>query len=88
MKPTDLVQLRAEVKAGWYVVFIKRGKIYIEDPENGKHFIMTGHFHNLEEVENLGDHKLVKQGYITIVPHKIDNTDYSEIERLSGSWKI
>lgn len=85
--------LPAEKIAG--IKFARRGKGMwvkefdtIEDPENGKHFVMTGHFHNLEEVENLGDHKLVKQGYITIVPHKIDNTDYSEIERLSGSWKI
>lgn len=48
MKPTDLVQLRAEVKAGWYVVFIKRGKIYIKDPENGE-CMMIGDVKEAEE---------------------------------------
>ena len=33
------------------------------------------------------DHLLVKDGYISIVPHRIDTTDYDEAERLAKAWK-
>lgn len=36
MKPIDLVQLRTEIRAGYLAVYIKRGKIYITDTENGE----------------------------------------------------
>lgn len=46
--------------------------------------VMAGDF-----VSNAGnapdaDHFLLKQGYITITPHNINNTDTAEIERLCG----
>ncbi|MBR2947523.1 MAG: 5'/3'-nucleotidase SurE [Bacteroidales bacterium] len=68
-------------------MWVKEFETY-EDPEEGRYFVMAGHFHNLDEEEHIADHKLVKQGYITIVPHNIDNTDYSEISRLSSVWKL
>ena len=36
MKLIDLVQLRREIKDGLLTTFIKRGKIYIQDTENGE----------------------------------------------------
>lgn len=58
------------------------------DPYGFNYYWMTGQFLDLEEEEGRGDHNLLKEHYITVVPHKIDNTDYSEIERLSKSWKL
>ena len=49
---------------------------------------MTGEFFNLEPDNRESDHNLVEDGYISIVPHKIDTTDYSEVERLSGLWEM
>ena len=34
-----------------------------------------------------GDHHLLADGYISIVPHRIDTTDYDEAARLASSWK-
>ena len=34
-----------------------------------------------------GDHKLLEDGYISIVPHRIDTTDYDEAARLAETWK-
>ena len=53
MKPTDLVQLRAEVKAGCYTTFIKRGKIYIQDTENGECVIIG----DVKEAEERGKYE-------------------------------
>ena len=53
MKPTDIVQLRAEIKAGCYAVFIKRGKIYLQDTENGE-CVMIG---DVKEAEERGAYK-------------------------------
>ena len=38
--------------------------------------------------DDAGDHTLMENGYITIVPHLVDSTSYDEIYRLSGSWKF
>lgn len=55
------------------------------DPHGRDYYWMTGEFLDKEENPS-GDHKLLKNGYITIVPHNIDNTDYTEIERLGTAW--
>lgn len=56
--------------------------------ENGQtYYIMAGHFENHEKEGSIGDHWIVKDGYISIVPHRIDNTDYSEVERLRKVWE-
>jgi len=49
---------------------------------------MTGEFFNLEKDNNEADHNLVDQNYISIVPHKIDTTDYNELERLESLWNL
>ena len=34
-----------------------------------------------------GDHRLVADDYISVVPHQIDTTDYDEAARLAQAWK-
>ena len=48
---------------------------------------MGGHFNNLTNDQD-ADHIALHSGYVTIVPHKVDNTDYEEIERLKSLWNI
>ena len=58
------------------------------DPYGSHYYWMTGEFFNLEPGNKESDHNLVKDGFISIVPHKIDTTDYSEVERLSKLWQM
>ena len=62
----------------WVKEFVSLG-----DGQDGeKLFSMTGEF--IDDVRNtdMADHRLLRKGYVTIVPHKIDCTDYAEYERL------
>lgn len=60
-----------------------------EDSEGGKFYFMKGEFENLETRPDFGDHTLNVLGkYVTIVPHKVDTTDYQEIERLRSVWNL
>ena len=56
----------------------------------GKHYFwMVGEFEDEEPVgARDADHHVVDAGYISVVPHRIDTTDYEEMERLSGLWNI
>lgn len=68
----------------WHKEFEQR-----KDPHGRDYYWMTGSFKNLEhQPENKGDHNLVDQGYITIVPHKIDTTCYATMEQLESEWKL
>lgn len=59
------------------------------DENGGKYYFMKGEFENLETDMTQGDHILnVVGNYVTIVPHKIDNTDYQEMERLKTIWEL
>lgn len=58
------------------------------DPYGFNYYWMTGEFYNLETDNENADHNLIENNYISIVPHKIDTTDYKEIERLSTLWKV
>lgn len=54
-----------------------------------EYYFMNGEFENLEDRPEFGDHTLnVLGNYITIVPHKIDTTDYDEVERLREKWNL
>ena len=60
------------------------GQTSVESKEEGEElYAMVGTFvndpHNLESA----DHLLNKEGYISIVAHQLDNTDYEETERLN-----
>jgi len=70
-------------KGQWIKEFEER-----TDPYGFHYYWMTGEFFNLEPQNRESDHNLVKEGYISIVPHQIDSTDYSEVERLSKLWHM
>ncbi|MDD4656492.1 MAG: 5'/3'-nucleotidase SurE [Bacteroidales bacterium] len=59
-----------------------------KDPYGSSYYWMTGEFLNIEPQNKLADHNLVSDNYISIVPHKIDTTDYQEITRLEELWKL
>ena len=66
----------------WIKEFDKR-----TDPHGREYYWMTGHF-NDTETDMSGDHKVVADGYISIVPHNIDTTNYQEMERLQNCWQL
>ena len=68
----------------WHKEFEQR-----KDPHGRDYYWMTGNFKNLEQhPENNGDHHLMDQGYITIVPHKIDTTCYATMKQLENEWEL
>ena len=48
---------------------------------------MTGNFEDLETSFN-GDHRIVAEGYISIVPHKVDTTDYAAMAELEKKFNF
>ena len=56
----------------------------------GRHYYwMVGDFEDEEPVgAPEADHHLVDSGYVSIVPHRVDTTDYDELERLRDNWKL
>ena len=57
------------------------------DPRGREQIWMVGEFINMASGDDvLDDHILNGDNYITIVPHKVDTTDYDELERLSKLW--
>jgi 5''/3''-nucleotidase SurE len=70
-------------KGQWIKEFERR-----KDPYGFYYYWMTGEFFNQEPENESSDHNLLRKNYITIVPHKIDTTDYREIERLSSLWQL
>lgn len=57
--------------------------------EDGRTFYyMAGHFEDLEDNRAIGDHWIVHGNCISVVPHRIDTTDYAEMERLRKVWEI
>ena len=57
------------------------------DEDGSSYYLMAGHFENHEKDSSLGDHMKVKDGYISVVPHRIDTTDYQEMERMREVWE-
>lgn len=66
----------------WIKEFEKR-----VDPHGREYYWMSGHFLDTE-TNPKGDHKMVEEGYVTIVPHNINTTNYSEMQRLDECWKL
>lgn len=70
-------------KGQWIKEFEER-----RDPYGFNYYWMTGEFFNLEPDNLQSDHNVVENGYVSIVPHKIDTTDYDELTRLESIWKL
>ncbi len=83
--PTDKVRgikFTEQGKGMW----LKEFKKY-PTPRGGDFYMMFGEFADLD-TNRKGDHTAVADGFISIVPHNINTTDYSEKERLENLWKL
>lgn len=60
------------------------------NPRGRDYFWMVGEFIDVETegAPADADHRLLSEGYVTIVPHRIDTTDYQERERLENLWQF
>lgn len=56
-------------------------------PMESSFYMMYGTFLDLDTLGK-GDHVAMKEGFISIVPHNINTTDYAEKERLTKLWKF
>lgn len=58
---------------------------YVRNKEDGEDiYVMAGDFtSNCGNIAS-ADHLLLAQGYVTVTPHTIDNTDHNEYQRLCG----
>ena len=58
---------------------------YVRNAEPGERiYVMAGDFTSNEGNPASADHLLLEQGWITVTPENIDNTDYKDFERLCG----
>lgn len=55
-----------------------------EDPRGRKYYWLTGHFENYEPDAADTDEYVMKEGYASVVPIKIDTTDYKNIESFKA----
>ena len=55
-------------------------KEFVQDEDGSYH--MSGEIEDGSWNTEMPDHHLMLQGYITIVPHLVDNTAYRELERM------
>ena len=67
----------------WVNEFVK-----YTSPTGEPFYWICGEFVDKEKEGADGDHLLLEKGYVTIVPHKVDSTDYEELKRLSKLWKL
>lgn len=83
--PTDIpvkgIKVCHQADGRWVKEF-KRG----EDANGRPVFWLTGHFRNDDTLAN-NDDKVLKEGYASLVPCKLDVTDYAFMTQLE-SWKI
>ena len=85
LKPDKIkgIKFAQQGKGQWIKEFEQR-----EDPYGFKYYWMTGEFYNLEPDNEKSDNNIIDKGYVSIVAHKIDNTDYEEVRRLESIWKL
>lgn len=50
--------------------------------EGERMYMMVGEFIDDERNSDEADHLIVKSGYISVVAHRVDGTDYDEVKRL------
>ena len=76
------ITLARQGRGRWHKEFVRE-----IDPRGREIYWMVGEFLNLAGGADItDDHMLIRDGYITIVPHTVDTTDYAELERLSQRW--
>ena len=75
------IRLCRQTKGAWVEEFEKR-----IDPHGFDYYWMTGRFKNFEEDAADTDETVLREGYVAIVPHRVDMTDYDELHRLQKEW--
>lgn len=61
----------------WNEQFVLR-----EDPAGNNYYWLTGDFHNLEPSSPDTDEAVMAEGYVSVVPCRVDMTDYAALEAL------
>jgi len=77
------IRLARQGRGAWIKEFDKR-----VDPHGDPYYWLTGEYRNDEPEAPDTDQNLLRQGYVTVVPHQIDTTHYGELERLKQNWKF
>ena len=77
------IRMACQGRGRWHKEFVRE-----IDPRGREIYWMVGEFMNLASggEELYDDHILMRDGFITIVPHTVDTTDYPEMERLERLW--
>ena len=77
------ITLASQGRGRWHKEFVRQ-----TSPRGVEMYWMVGEFLNLASADPdaMDDHNLMHDGWITIVPHTIDTTDYAELDRLSQLW--
>ncbi|MDR1653722.1 MAG: 5'/3'-nucleotidase SurE [Prevotellaceae bacterium] len=76
------IRICRQTRGYWAEEFDKR-----IDPNGRNYFWMTGYFKNAEPAVEQTDEWALDNGYIAVVPAKIDMTDYNFIKELE-MWKL
>ena len=76
------VKIAAQGKGKW----IKEFQDKVDENER-ECLWMTGEYVDMAD-SPISDHKLLKEGYITVVPHKIDTTNYQILDSLQKEWNL
>lgn len=71
-----------QAEAKWEEEFEER-----VDPRGKQYFWLTGKFRNYDEGQNT-DEWALENGYVSIVPVKIDLTDHENIQYLNQNWEL
>ncbi len=80
--PTDQIKgIRCcrQTRGYWREEFFER-----VDPRNKSYYWLTGDFVNYEPEAADTDEYALSEGYISVVPIKVDMTDYEQLERVKG----
>ncbi len=73
------IRICRQARGVWREEFEKR-----LDPRSGEYFWLTGYFKNHENGATDTDEWALANGYISVVPIKVDLTDYEAMERLKN----
>jgi 5'-nucleotidase len=77
------IRLCRQNRGVWMEEFEKR-----IDPHGQDYYWMTGSFLNHEKEAGDADENALTKGYVAVVPHHLDMTNYKELERLREAWKF
>ena len=76
------IKICRQAKGYWKEEFDKR-----TDPHRGEYYWLTGSFFNVEPDSEDTDEFALNNDYVSIVPIKVDLTDYQSLSKLNN-WKL